>query len=82
MEQKMNILFIGKKSRLTMQKLLPIYLRVTIDGRRFEVVTNLHVDPLLWSPFAGKVKGRSEPAIATNNELDLIKKKFMNTAIG
>ena len=54
MEQKMNILFIGKKSRLTMQKLLPIYLRVTIDGRRFEAVTNLHVDPLLWSPFAAR----------------------------
>jgi hypothetical protein len=39
MGQKINILFIGKKSRLTKQKLLPIYLRVTIDGRHFEAST-------------------------------------------
>jgi hypothetical protein len=57
MEQKMNILFIGKRSRMTMQKLLPIYLRVTIDGKRLEASTNLHAHPFLWSPFAGKVKG-------------------------
>ena len=54
MEQKMNILFIGKRLRLSMQKLLPIYLRVTIDGKRFQAVTNLHVDPLLWSPLQAK----------------------------
>ena len=44
METKMNILFIGKKSRITTQKLLPIYLRVTIEGKRFEVATNHQVE--------------------------------------
>jgi len=37
MKPKMTILFIGKKSRTTKHQLLPIYLRVTIEGKRFEV---------------------------------------------
>ena len=49
METKMNILFIGKKSRISTQKLLPIYLRVTIEGKRFEVATNRQVAGL-WLP--------------------------------
>jgi len=52
METKMNILFIGKKSRITTQKLLPIYLRVTIEGKRFEVATNRQVEPSEWLPSA------------------------------
>src|SRR5664279_164525 len=75
METKMNILFIGKKSRITTQKLLPIYLRVTIEGKRFEIATNRQVEPSEWLPSAGKVKGKSKLAIETNNELDLIKKQ-------
>ncbi len=45
MKPKMTILFIGKKSRTTRLHLLPIYLRVTIDGKRFEVSTHQHVEP-------------------------------------
>ncbi len=74
METKMNILFIGKRSRITTQKLLPIYLRVTIEGKRFEVATNRHVEPSEWLHSAGKVKGKSKLSIEMNHELDLIKK--------
>ena len=42
MEPKMNILFIGKKSRTTRHQLLPIYLKVIIQGKRFEVATHQH----------------------------------------
>ena len=75
MSTKMNILFIGKKSRVTAQKLLPIYLRVTIEGKRFEVSTNRHVELSQWLPSEGKVKGRSELALKTNNDLGLIRKQ-------
>ena len=75
MEPKMTVLFIGKKSRTTRHQLLPIYLRVTIEGKRFEVATHHHVEPLEWSPSAGKVKGRSESALETNMALDVIKKQ-------
>ncbi len=56
MEDKMNILFIGKKARITRQQLLPIYLRVTIEGKRFEVATHRHVKQTEWSPSSGKLK--------------------------
>lgn len=75
MKPIMTILFIGKKSRTTKHQLLPIYLRVTIEGKRFEVATHRHAKPSDWSPSAGKVKGRSEIAIETNMALDDIKRK-------
>jgi site-specific recombinase XerD len=75
METKMTILFIGKKSRITRHQLLPIYLRVTVEGNRFEVATHQHVKPTEWSPTAGKVKGRSETAMETNIALDVIRKR-------
>jgi site-specific recombinase XerD len=75
MEPKFKIGFIGKRSRTTRQHLLPIYLRVTIDGKRFEVATHQHVKPSQWLPSAGKAIGRSESINQVNTELDLIKKK-------
>jgi hypothetical protein len=75
MEPKMSILFIGKKARMTIHQLLPIYLRVTIEGKRFEVSTNEHVKTSEWLPSGGKVKGRSAPAWEMNTALDLIKKQ-------
>jgi len=62
MEPKMTVLFIGKKSRTTRHELLPIYLRVTIDGKRFEVATHRHVKESEWRPSAGKVNGKSDDA--------------------
>ena len=75
MEPKMTILFIGKKSRTTSHQLLPIYLRVTIEGKRFEVATHRHVEQTEWCPSSGKAKGRSDSAAETNMALDIIKKK-------
>jgi len=81
MEAKIAILFIGKKSRTTRHKQIPIYLRVTIDKKRFEVATHRHVEPSLWSPSAGRVKGKSDTAVDTNMALDMITKKSMITEI-
>jgi len=75
MKPKMNILFIAKRSRITRQQLLPIYLRVTIEGKRFEVATHRHVKQTEWCSLSGKVKGRSDSATETNMALDLIRSK-------
>ena len=76
MEPKMTILFIGKKSRTTRHDLLPIYLRVTIDSKRFKVATNRHVRPSEWSPPGGKVRGRSDSSNDINTGLDLIRSRI------
>jgi len=75
MEPKISVHFIGKRSRLTSHHLLPIYLRVTINGKRFEVATHEHTDHADWSPSAGRVSGTSATAMHINMALDEIKRK-------
>jgi hypothetical protein len=75
MKTKMSVPFIGKKSRINSHQLLPIYLRVIIDKKRFEVTTNQHVKPHLWSSFTGRAKGKSIEVQEINNELDSIKRQ-------
>jgi len=74
MKTKMSVHFIGKKSRVNSHQLLPIYLRVTIDRKRFEVATNINVKPHLWTPSTGRLKGRSQEIQEINSELDSIKR--------
>ena len=56
----MNILFYAKKTKTTTDGLVPIYMRVTIDGNRFEISTKRHVKIEQWSPQAGRMKGNHE----------------------
>ena len=76
MEIRMSILFYGKKTKNESDKLLSIYLRVTINGDRFEVSTQRYVETAKWSASAGKVKGNSEEARSINQHLDNLKQKI------
>ncbi len=75
MDTKLSILFYGKTSKTTNEDLLPIYLRVTIDGKRFEISTQRYIHPVKWSSDAGKVKGNTEEAISINFYLDNLRSK-------
>ncbi len=75
METRMSILFYGKKTKNESDKLLSIYLRVTINGERFEVSTQRYVETAKWSVSAGKVKGNSEEARSINQHLDNLKQR-------
>jgi len=60
---------------LDSSKKLSIYLRVTINGDRFEVSTQRYIEPVKWPTSAGKVKGNSEEARAINQYLDSLRQK-------
>src|ERR1035438_10010321 len=75
MEAKMSVLFYLRKAKTMNDNLVPIYLRVTIDGKRFEVTTDRFIDSSRWSSRAGKMKGTSEEFRCINNHLDRIKRK-------
>lgn len=75
MEERIAVHFFGKTMRLNRHNLLPIYLRVTINGKRFEVATHQHVAPGEWIEESERVKGKSDTAIQTNISLDEIKKR-------
>ncbi len=77
MEARMSILFFGKKAKNDSDKILSIYLRVTIDGKRFEVTTQRYVESTKWSSAAGKVKGSTEEARSINQHLDNLEKTLI-----
>jgi hypothetical protein len=73
MHTRYSVLFFIKRSRKTAKNLVPIYLRVTINGRRFETSISRSVLPSQWSVKSGNVKGISEQAKSINEYLDLLK---------
>jgi integrase len=75
METRMSILFFGKKTKSESDKMLSLYLRVTINGGRFEVSVQRYIEPSKWSQAAGKAKGNSEEARSLNTFLDILKNK-------
>lgn len=75
MSNQLSILFYGKTSKITASGLLPIYLRVTINGKRFEVTTGRYLEPSRWSAATGRAKGNSEEARSLNAYLDTLRSK-------
>ena len=75
MQSKISILFYAKRAKSTSDGLVPIYLRVTVNGQRIEQSTKRYVEPIKWSSEQGKMKGNSEEARALNTYLDILKAK-------
>lgn len=79
MKNKIAILFYTKSSRALINGLLPIYLRITVDGVRIEISTSKYVEKSKWSVEGAKIKGNSEEARTINNYLDILKNKVYET---
>ena len=75
METRLSILFFAKSKRKKSDEQATIYLRVTINGTRFEVSTHRDVDRSKWSTEAGRMKGSSEDAKRLNVYLDTLRAK-------
>jgi site-specific recombinase XerD len=76
MKTKVSILFYAKKAKAAANGLVPIYTRITINGKRIELSTNRFIEISKWSTEAGKMKGSSEEARSINNHLDLLKSQI------
>ncbi len=75
MDSKISILFHGVNGRISKDGLLPIYMRVTIGGQRFETSANRRLQASKWSAAAGKAKGATEEAKGINSYLERLKQK-------
>lgn len=75
MTTKIALIFYIRKSKINANGLVPIYQRITIEGKRFEISTGQFVEEAKWSAEAGRIKGNSEEARSINNRLDLVKSK-------
>jgi site-specific recombinase XerD len=76
MKTKVSILFYTKRAKAAANGLVPIYTRITINGKRFEQSTNRFVEISKWSTEGNKMKGTSEEARLINNHLDLLKNQI------
>ncbi|PIQ35364.1 MAG: recombinase [Bacteroidetes bacterium CG18_big_fil_WC_8_21_14_2_50_41_14] len=70
-----GILFHTRKSKKLKDKTVPIYLRITIDGKRTEYSIKRTVDPDRWNPSAGKARGTNDDSSEINSQIQIIHAK-------
>jgi len=71
----MQISFQIKKSKINKKGLVPIYMRVTIDGNRLELSTNRRINPSLWDSNLCQALGTSDETVILNNYLNSLRTK-------
>lgn len=69
MKTRLSVLFYPKTNKNRTNPLVPIYLRVTFNGTRFEMSTDRMVNPDLWIPGGNSIKGTKEEARVLNTYL-------------
>lgn len=67
-----SILFWIYKGKIK-NNLCPIYVRITIDGKRTEISTKKWIEPEKWNKVGQCVKGNSDEARGINQHLNLLK---------
>ncbi|HTG65509.1 MAG TPA: site-specific integrase [Flavobacterium sp.] len=79
MKARVTVLFYLRKSKVNAHKQMPIYQRITINGRRFDVSTGLYIEETRWSSEGYKIKGNSEEARIINGRLDMLRAAVYET---
>lgn len=77
MNAKVSVLFYAKKSKTKSNLRVPIYLRITVNGKRAEFSTGKDVEISKWSSAQNRLKGNSEEARAINKYLDILKSNVL-----
>lgn len=78
MKAKVSILFYAKRAKTNVNGLVPIYSRITVNGKRIELTTGRCVELSKWSADAGKMKGTTDEARSINSQLDIVKMKIID----
>lgn len=77
MNAKVSVLFYAKKSKAKNNSRIPIYLRITVNGKRAEFSTGKDVEISKWSTVQNRLKGNSEEARTLNKYFDIIQSKVL-----
>jgi len=73
--QTLSILFYLRRDKLKTTKEAPIYLRVTVNGRRSEMAVQRVIDPDKWNKEGGFARGSRYEAKMLNEYLDALRQK-------
>lgn len=78
MRTKITLHFYVKKEKANKSGLVPIYIRLTVDGERLEFSSKKFIEPAKWSIDLCKMKGHSEEARSINSYLDSVKAQIID----
>ncbi len=78
MKTKITLHFYAKSTKANAAGLLPIYVRLTVDGKRLEFSTKKFVEQSKWSSELSKIRGTTEEARSINSYLDMMKSKVFD----
>jgi hypothetical protein len=81
MKTNFSLLFYMKKPKNYQSGVVPIYLRITVNGKRAEASTSRECDPVRWNAQAGRANGTKEEIRAFNAYLDDLQKKVYETVL-
>lgn len=68
-----SVLFYLKSPRNYVSGTKPVYMRITVDGKRSELSTGRECEPSQWVSSAGRMKGTKENVKTFNNYLDTLR---------
>lgn len=78
MKTKITLHFYAKKTKANVAGLLPIYIRLTVDGERLEYSSKKFIEKSKWSDDLAKMKGSSQEARSINGYLDSVKSQIID----
>ncbi|MCD4728959.1 MAG: phage integrase SAM-like domain-containing protein [Bacteroidales bacterium] len=73
MRHTLTVLVHARQSKVDKNGMVPVYLRLTLNGSRIEISTFRKIDPDNWDEIACCMKGDSEEARIFNNHLSNLK---------
>jgi site-specific recombinase XerD len=76
MNQLLNISFWVRKDRLNKHGLVPVVIRLSMDGKRLNIQPRINVKVENWDPIKQRVKSKDVDAKIINSSLDIIKQKI------
>jgi integrase len=79
LEKSLGLMFFLKKPQDYVEGLVPVYLRITVDGLPKEMSTKRSWDPDRWNAKANRASGSREDAKSLNNYLDMLQGKAYDT---
>ena len=73
MNATVNVLFYIKRAKINSNGLVPIFIRITVEGKRIDKSTGKYVLPEKWITETSRLKGNSEETRLINNHLELLR---------
>jgi site-specific recombinase XerD len=78
MKTNFSLLFYLKKQKVYASGPMPVYMRITVKGKRAEVSAGRDCEPSGWNSHAGRGIGTKSETRALNSYLDTLQAKVMN----